>query len=182
MQMIRRNPLHILTIAYACAQGLATFGCSGLKPPNLDRPPTIVQRRDTTPMMSPAQRDRRFRKAYADGLRLAQERRYGVALGAFEEAVRLKPESVEAMFNLGACHEVIGDPMRAIGIYRRILTMTPDDPDCYANLGTSYIKMFYREKSPVWRKLAQKAWRRSLQLEPDRSDVKRFIAQAEAME
>ncbi len=130
--------------------------------------------------MTDSQRDRAFDAAYAEGLRLVERREIGPALAAFERAVALRPDSLEASFNLGACHEALGDPLRAIGVYRQILSIHPDDADCYHNLGTSYIKLYHRENSPVWRKLALKAWRRSLELNPHQDDLKSFLAQTES--
>lgn len=139
--------------------------------------PTVHVERPAETQMSPRQRETAFQEAYADGLTLAEQGEYGIALGAFEKAAALNPVSVEALFNLGACHEALGDPLRAITIYRRIVQLTPDDPDCYANLGTSYVKMYFREKSPAWRRMAVEAWEHSLQLNPNQPDVKRFIEQ-----
>ena len=132
--------------------------------------------------MTPAERDRRLADIHAHAVGLAQEGRYSMALAAFEQALALKPDSVDTLFNIGACHEALGDPMLAVRIYRRILDVTPNDPDCYANLGTSYMKMYHRENSPVWRKMAREAWRRSLALKPDQPDIQAFLAQSESID
>ncbi len=142
----------------------------------------LVEAPDTAPAMTPAELGRRFRAVFSEGMKLAQQGKYALALGAFEQAVALDPDSVEALFNLGACFEAIGDPPRAINIYRRILELTPNDPDCYANLGTSFIKMYHREKSPVWRKMAREAWERSLELNPEQPDLRAFLARSESLD
>ncbi len=129
--------------------------------------------------LTPAEREKQYRLAFADGLRLVAAEQYGLALGAFEQAATLKPDSPEALFNLGACHEAIGDPVRAMSFYHRVLQMTPGDADCYANLGTCFIKMYHREKSPVWRKMAFEAWHRALELDPDHAVVRACLARAE---
>jgi len=129
--------------------------------------------------LSSRERDNRFRAVFDQGLALAGKGQYGLALGAFEQALKLRPDSVEAAFNLGACHEGVGDPLRAIELYRRVLHARPDDADCYRNLGTSFIKMYHREKSPAWKKLARDAWRRSLELKAGQRDVEQYLAQSE---
>ncbi len=142
----------------------------------------LVEIEDSTPTMTPAQRDERFARCYEDGLRFAYEGRYALALSAFEQALELKPASVPALFNLGACHEATGDPLRAINIYRRVLELRPNDPDCYANLGTSFIKLYHRERSPVWRKMARESWRESLRLSPDQPAVREYLAMTDVAE
>ena len=96
--------------------------------------------------LTPDERSKRYRECFSEGIQLVEQGRIGLALGAFEEAVAMAPTSSDALFNLGACHERLGDPQRAINIYRAVLELSPQDPDCYANLGTSFIKMYYREK------------------------------------
>jgi tetratricopeptide (TPR) repeat protein len=115
-------------------------------------------------------------RAHGEGLRLIQDGQYGLAIGAFETALKTQPDSTDAMFNLGACHEAIGDPLKAINYYRRVLEVTPNDPDCYRNLGTSFIKLYHRESSPAWKKMATDAWRQSLRLKPNQPDVRSFLA------
>ena len=127
---------------------------------------------------TPQERQRQYKSAYEYGIKYARQKRYAEALAGFEEAVRLQPNSVPAQFNLAACYEGIGDPLKAIGIYNRILRMSPNDSDCYHNLGTSYMKMYHLDRSPQWKKLALQAWQRSLELRPDQPRVKEFIARA----
>jgi len=129
--------------------------------------------------LTPAQRSQGYQSAYDEGLRLVNGGQYGLAIGAFEKALALVPDSTHAVFNLGACHEAIGDPLRAINYYRRVLENDPDDADCYRNLGTSFIKLYYREQSPAWRKMAHDAWTRSLQIQPNQPDVKQWLAAAD---
>jgi tetratricopeptide (TPR) repeat protein len=130
----------------------------------------------------PEQRDREYRAAHAAGVAFAEKGDYSSAMRAFEVALSLRPDSTDALFNLGACHEAIGDPARAVNIYRRVLEITPDDPDCFANLGTSFIKMYHREKSPVWRRMARDAWERSLELNPGQAKVKEYLARTESLD
>ncbi|MFQ5425043.1 MAG: tetratricopeptide repeat protein [Phycisphaerae bacterium] len=99
-----------------------------------------------------------------------------MAVGAFETATSVNPDSFEAFFNLAACHEQMGDPFRAMNIYRRLLNLRPDDPDCYANIGTCCIKLFHRERNVGWRTMAIEAWRHSLNLRPDQTDVREYLA------
>jgi len=171
---LRRIPTQLAT-AFLFAPFLS--GCSSLFDKKPDAPTTVVkvEREDAAPDMTPAQRGQAYRNAYDEGLRLVKDGQFGLAIGAFEAALELRQESTEALFNLGACHESIGDPLRAIHYYRRVLDANPEDADCFRNLGTSFIKLYYREKSPAWRTMAFDAWRRSLKLNPDQPDVRRYL-------
>jgi tetratricopeptide (TPR) repeat protein len=144
--------------------------------------PGQVEPADDLPPMTPAQREQEYEAAYRAGVACAARGQYAYALPAFEKALALKPSSVEALFNVGACHEAVGDPLRAITIYRRVLEINPDDPDCYANLGTSFIKMYYRDKSPTWRKMARDAWQHSLMLKPDQPHLQEYLARSESLD
>lgn len=169
-------------MAAAAIGFLLLGGCSNLMKRSDSQPSPRVVKSDLDVPMTPEEREGRFQRVCAEGMRLVAERRVGLALGAFEEAVSLKPNSITALFNLGACYEELGDPMRAVSVYRRVLSVSPDDPDCYRNLGTCYIKMYYREKSPVWRRMARNAWRRSLKLSADQPDVRAYLAKTETLD
>jgi tetratricopeptide (TPR) repeat protein len=141
-----------------------------------------VEAPDAISSMTTEQREQGYQATYQAGVDFAAKGQYALALQAFEQALALKPTSVDALFNLGACHEAIGDPLRAINIYRRVLETYPDDPDCYTNLGTSFIKMYHRDRSPTWRKMARDAWQRSLSLNPNQPRVKQYLAQSESFD
>jgi len=163
--------LSIMVVVSTVSTGCSHFG--GDKGVTVTR----VEGAGTEPINA-QERQRRFKSAYEYGIKYARQKRYAEALAGFEEAVRLQPNSVPAQFNLAACYEGIGDPLKAIGIYNRILRVQPDDADCYHNLGTSYMKMHHLDRSPQWKKLAVQAWQRSLDLRPDQPQVREFLARA----
>ena len=176
---------HAFIYAVVCVVVAATSGCQAMFATHGDAsasPVVKVERDDPIANMSPDQRDHAFRGACAEGMDFVEREQYGLALGAFEKALQFEPDSMEAMFNIAACHDAMGDLARAINIYRRILQINPDDADCYANLGTSYIKMYHRENSPAWRRMARKAWEQSLRLNPEQETVRKYLAQSETLE
>ena len=165
-------------IVPAVLVGLNLCGCA----PEAPKPVQTMVVAEGKKELSPEERERNYHHAFQAGLRSIREEQYGAALAAFEEAVKMNPDSTEAMFNLAACHEAVGDPLRAIHFYKSLAGRNPKDPDCYTNLGTSYIKMYYREKTPSWREMAIEAWRRSLAIRRDQPHVQKFLAQARAIE
>jgi len=130
--------------------------------------------------LSPAEVKREYAMSYERGLAMVKRQDYAVALGYFERAVELDPASIEARFALGACYEQTGDPVRAIRQYRQILAVRPNDADVFANLGTSYVKLYQREHNKVWLQMARDAWERSLSLRPNQSDIRNYLASIEA--
>jgi hypothetical protein len=86
-----------------------------------------------------------------------------------------------ALWHDGASHiaETKSDPsarnLVAVNIYREVLKIAPNDPDCYANLGTSFMKMYHREKSPTWTRMAKEAWEQSLVLNPAQPRVREYL-------
>jgi tetratricopeptide (TPR) repeat protein len=161
----------LLTTMCACQNPeVATTGASAAK----------VEVIDESPQYSPQDRLTRFRQAYDAGLAWIARGEYGLALAAFEESLRMRPDSIDAMFNLAGCYEQIGEPTRAIALYKRILAVSPNDAECYHNLGTSYIKLYHLEKSPTWRRMAQRSWQRSLELNPQQPKVHDYLARIQA--
>ena len=162
-----------VTIAGIVVLSMTGCGSRYASPPVTSR---VEIENESPKALTVEERDGRFKNLYAQGVELIRREQYGPALAVFEEAVRLKPENVDALFNLGACHESVGDPLAAINIYRDVLRTRPDDPDCYANLGTSFIKMYHREKTAAWKKMATEAWERSLALNPQQPRMRGYLA------
>lgn len=62
------------------------------------------------------------------GQRFYKEARYADAIAKFEEAYAIKPSPV-LFYNIGRCHEQLGDVPRALRAYRDYLRMQPDAKD-----------------------------------------------------
>lgn len=177
--MTRHKPGWAATVTMAGMTVLAITGCGSRykTPPATSR---VEIENESPKALTPPEQEQRFKEFYAQGVNLVRREQYGPALASFEEAVRLKPDDPDALFNLGACHESVGDPLAAINLYRAVLKIRPDDPDCYSNLGTSFIKMYHREKSSAWKKMATEAWERSLALNPKQPRVQGYLASCRA--
>ncbi len=64
--------------------------------------------------------------------------RFGQAIGYYREALRIKPDYVEAWNNLGLAHKNLGQFPQAIASYREALRIGPDYPRVLNNLGSVY--------------------------------------------
>ncbi len=165
-------------ITLLAALAVTVSGCASMFRSETATQSRLAQKPDPEPKLTTAQRRQGFARFYSEGIRLVAENKHGLAVGAFQEATQLVPDSYDAWFNLAACYEMLGDPFRAIKIYRQLLERNPDDADCYANIGTCCIKMYHRERNPTWREMASEAWRHSLDLQPDQPDILGYLASA----
>ncbi len=68
------------------------------------------------------------KEAFQTAQRLYKEARYADAIVKFEEAYALKPSPV-LFFNIGKCHEQLGDVPKALRSYRDYLRLAPDAKD-----------------------------------------------------
>lgn len=68
------------------------------------------------------------KEAFLAAQKLYKEARYADAIVKFEEAHALKPSPV-LFYNIGRCHEQLGDVPRALRSYRDYLRLSPDAKD-----------------------------------------------------
>jgi len=70
----------------------------------------------------------RAKEIFKVAQRLYKEARYADAIVKFEEAFQLKPSPV-IIYNIGKCHEQLGDVPKAMRSYRDYLRLSPDAKD-----------------------------------------------------
>ncbi|MBL8920337.1 MAG: PEGA domain-containing protein [Myxococcaceae bacterium] len=68
------------------------------------------------------------KEAFVAGQRFYKEARYADAIARFEEAYAIQPSPV-LFYNIGRCHEQLGDVPKALRAYRDYLRMSPDAKD-----------------------------------------------------
>ena len=59
------------------------------------------------------------------------------AVEAYREALRLKPDYVKAMNNLGAAYNKLGQYQEAVALLLNATRAKPDFPEAHYNLGTA---------------------------------------------
>jgi tetratricopeptide (TPR) repeat protein len=82
---------------------------------------------------------------------------------SYEQALKLKPDYIEAMNNLGTVYYAKKSHRRAISWYRKALRVAPESPrssSIYMNLGTAYFARKEYDK-------ASESYRAALRLDPE---------------
>ncbi len=75
------------------------------------------------------------------GVVLGAQQQNSEALSCFQQALRLKPDSADALHNLGFLHAARAEWDQAIALYQRALQVQPRYPDALNNLGTAYCRL-----------------------------------------
>jgi len=97
-----------------------------------------------------------------EGIAYHQLTELGSAKKAYEQAIKLKPDYVEALNNLGTVYYATRSFRRAISWYQKALKIAPDQTrsaSIYMNLGTAWFARKKYEK-------ATEAYQTALQLDP----------------
>jgi tetratricopeptide (TPR) repeat protein len=101
---------------------------------------------------------------YNRGVAYYESGRYGGAIEAYKQAIRIKPDFSEAHNNLGASYLELGRYDEAIEPLERAIRLKPDNASaCYA-LGASYGELGRHNE-------AVKALKKALRLKPDYADA-----------
>ena len=67
--------------------------------------------------------------------------RNGEAIKAYEQALRLRPNSVEAYNKLGDAYYYAGNFYKALEAYKQAVRIKPDMAEAYYNLGMTYMEL-----------------------------------------
>ncbi|HXI85207.1 MAG TPA: tetratricopeptide repeat protein [Verrucomicrobiae bacterium] len=86
------------------------------------------------------------------------------AATAFQEAIKLKPDYVDAWYNLGWAYTRAGNMPEAADVFQQLVKLTPRDPQAWENLGGAYAG----EGHPAD---AIAAYRKAVELKPDFADA-----------
>jgi serine/threonine protein kinase/Tfp pilus assembly protein PilF len=92
------------------------------------------------------------RKLFTDNLTLAAEQ--------FEEVIRLKPDALDALFQLGMCYRDMGLYPQSVATFKKALQLAPRDPAIYYQLGMVAVEQGSRRE-------AEKYFLDGLKITPD---------------
>ncbi len=92
------------------------------------------------------------RKLFIENLKLAAEQ--------FEEVIRLKPDALDALFQLGMCYRDMGLYPQSMATFKKALQLAPTDPAIYYQLGMAAVEQGSRRE-------AEKYFLDGLKITPD---------------
>ncbi len=98
------------------------------------------------------------------GFALSSSGRYGEAVSALREALRLYPNRVNGLSNLAVAYARAGEPGQAIATYRRVLAIKPDCVPCLSNMALIQLQAGNMEA-------ALTATRKALKQKPEDADL-----------
>ena len=80
----------------------------------------------------------RVRELYNEGHSALQSLNLTAAIELFEQVLELKPDMMEAHFNLGAAYRIRGNKLKQIHHFEEAVRLRPDAQDARYNLGLAY--------------------------------------------
>jgi tetratricopeptide (TPR) repeat protein len=86
------------------------------------------------------------------------------AATAFHEAIKLKPDYIDAWFNLGWAYSKSGNLPEAVGVFQQLVKLSPNDPQVWENLGGVYAAQGHQVD-------AIGAYKKAVELKPDFADA-----------
>lgn len=102
------------------------------------------------------------------GLLAYQEKKYEEALKEFQEASRLNPANIDALYYQGVTYVAMGRPGDALAVLEKARTMRPDDFDVIFQLGALYFNQKEYDK-------AEPLLRQVYQFEPTRPNIGYYL-------
>lgn len=97
---------------------------------------------------------------YSSGVSLMLTKKYAKAISDFELAIREDPKFAEAYFNIGYCHDELGEHQKAVGAFKKAIQLKPDFFEAHYNLGIAYDELKQFHESII-------AYNRAAELKPD---------------
>jgi tetratricopeptide (TPR) repeat protein len=89
---------------------------------------------------------------------------FGDAAGSFQEAIKLKPDYVDAWNNLGWAYTQMGKLPEAVAVFQQLIKFTPNDAQVWSNLGGVQARLGHQADAIASYKMA-------VQLKPDYADA-----------
>jgi len=102
---------------------------------------------------------------------------YQDAIFAYQRALELDPKNVDVRVDMGTCYRNLGQPEKAIEIYKQALQINPRHPNAWRNSGVVYYYDLHENAK------ALAAFRKYLEVWPDAPDAQQIrttIAQLSA--
>ena len=75
------------------------------------------------------------------GYKRASEGKFKDAIVAFQEALKMNPNNIDALLNLGNCHGMLGNYQKSIEYNDNIISLNPNEERAYRNNSINYEKI-----------------------------------------
>lgn len=115
--------------------------------------------------------DEKYREAILEGLRYYKNKRYLEAIQVFKGIIEQYPDSKEAHYMLGNAYFRKNMPDEALQEYNRVKLLDPTYIDAYENSGVIHANRGDFQK-------AIEEWKKILEIDPEREDIKKNIEKA----
>jgi Tfp pilus assembly protein PilF len=89
----------------------------------------------------------RMQQFNEDGVFLFRQGQYEAARQSFEAALRLKPEDAGLLYNLGQCHDRLGEAPKAEPLYKQCLEEAPNHAPCRHALAVLLLRQGRRSEA-----------------------------------
>jgi tetratricopeptide (TPR) repeat protein len=89
---------------------------------------------------------------------------FGDAAGSFQEAIKLKPDYVDAWNNLGWAYTQMGRLPESVAVFEQLIKFTPNDAQVWSNLGGAQARLGHETDAIA-------AYKMAIQLKPDYADA-----------
>jgi len=97
--------------------------------------------------------------------------RLDAAVKNFEKALNIKPDYIEACFNLGVTHRELGQLNAAVKSYEKALNLKPDYTEAHFNLGNAYKELGQLEDAVM-------SYEKALSYKPDHANAHNNLGNA----
>lgn len=97
---------------------------------------------------------------YTSGVSLMLTKKYTKAIANFEQAIQEEPQFAEAYFNIGYCHDELGEHQKAVTAFKKAIQLKPDFVEAHYNLGIAFDELKQYKDSIG-------AYSRAAELKPD---------------
>lgn len=89
---------------------------------------------------------------------------FGDAAGSFQQAIKLKPDYIDAWNNLGWAYTELGKLTEAVGVFEQLIKFTPKDAQVWCNLGGVQARLGHEADAIA-------SYQMAIQLKPDYADA-----------
>ena len=105
------------------------------------------------------------------GNELTRAGEYAQAVEEYEAALKLEPENVDVLTNLGVVLYQLGQPSLAIESYNKAVALAPGDADIRSNLAAAYVQLYEPGGATDSLDMALEQYQKAIELQPNLAEA-----------